>query len=246
MKTLKKQIKWRKDNQAIFICDCKRLVDLKIKFKYEDFMKKLNQGLNEDKLSSEEKLVLNDFKKMNWLSDLSIKQIDKKDFNEAMKILDEELGVGRVRDANFLKNKFKEFPEFFIGAFLDDQLIGIICGFPREDYLLLSELAVDSRFNGRGLGRKLVEAFEKANDKYRIINAGAVDFAVGFYSSMEYKPFLLIQNITNENLDEFEIIEKREEFAKIRITDFSKNTLENLRRKYPSLSFQYIFQKIMD
>ena len=49
---------------------------------------------------------INDFKKMNWLSDLSIKQIDKKDFNEAMKILDTELGMERVRDANFLKNKF--------------------------------------------------------------------------------------------------------------------------------------------
>ena len=60
-----------------------------------------------------------------------------------------------------MSKKFKKFPEFFIGMFLDEKIIGVIGGFPRGDYLLMSELAVDSKFQGKSLGKKLVKHFDK-------------------------------------------------------------------------------------
>mgnify|MGYP001590404523 CR=1 FL=1 len=116
---------------------------------------------------------------------LKISPLNKKDFPQAMEILNEELGKNRVRSANFLLKKFKQFPKFFIGVYLDKELIGIICGFPRED----------SRFHRRNFGRKLVEEFEEVAKKenYNKINVGAQDESVGFYSSLRFEPFLLIQ-----------------------------------------------------
>jgi ribosomal protein S18 acetylase RimI-like enzyme len=245
MKTLNKHIMWRKDNQAIFICDCKRLIDLKIDFKYEGFMKRLSNGINVTELNEEEKMVLEDFKKMKLLSELKIEQIRGKDFEDAMNLLDNELGKDRVRDSNFLEKKYADFSQFFIGAFLDRELIGFICGFPREDYLLISEISVDSRFSKRGIGKKLVLAFEKSDKKYKKINAGARDSAIGFYYSLGYKPFLLAQGIILPNiLNEFQINKKGKGFAEIYVNDASIEELEKFREKYPKINFQYIFQKI--
>jgi GNAT superfamily N-acetyltransferase len=127
---------------------------------------------------------------------MKISKLKRKEFSSAMKILNNELGSERVRDEKFLLEKFKEFPEFFIGIFLDKELIGVICGFPREDYLLMSELAIDRRFQKRGFGKLLVKEFDKiAKEKnYSQIKVGAMDGAISFYNSLEdYNPLLLIQ-----------------------------------------------------
>jgi len=246
MKILNKHTRWRKDSQAIFICDCKRLIDLKIDFKYEDFMKKLSRGVNEKELSEEDKMVLEDFKKMKLLSELKVEQISKEGFEDAMKILDNELGKDRVRNSDFLKNKYNDFSQFFIGALIGQELIGFICGFPREDYLLLSEVAVDSRFKERGIGGKLVLAFEKASGEYKKINVGARDSAIKFYYSLGYKPFLLAQGeFSQDDLREFQINKKCDGFAEIKIDSASIEVLEKLRKKYPKINFQYIFQKTL-
>ena len=108
IRILKKQVKWRKDRKALFICDCKRLIDLKLSFEYESFLKKLSYGLNPIKLAGEEYLIFLEFEKMDLLDDLKINQLPKEDFYLSMRILDNELGKNRVRDSNFLKEKFNE------------------------------------------------------------------------------------------------------------------------------------------
>src|SRR3989338_8575484 len=193
MKTFNKHVKWRKDKNWIFICDCKRLIDFKLPLIQEQFMKKLDGGVEEKTLTKEEKMVFDDFKKMKMLSNLKIARLTEKNFKEPIRILDNELGIKKVRNAKFLHDKFKEFPQFFMGIFHDKELVGLICGFPRDDYLLMSEIAIDSRFHGRGYGENLVREFEKKAYKYKKIHAGAEDNAIGFYKQVGYKPFLLIQ-----------------------------------------------------
>ena len=250
IQTLSKYVKWREDNEAIFICDCKRMLDLKIPFKYKDFMKKLSGGVSKEKLSCEEKKVFSDFEKMNLLSEIKIQNLKEKDFEKAMEILDNEIDK-RVRSDSFLYEKFKQFPNLFIGLFLDGEIIGTICGFPREDYLLISEVAVDSRFTGRGFGRKLVEMFEKvARGKYSKINIGAEDKSIGFYVSLKYKPFLLIQfkkeDYSEEDFEDFNIIKAFPERIEIETKNCEIHTIKRLRRKYPKANFQYIFTKILN
>jgi ribosomal protein S18 acetylase RimI-like enzyme len=213
-------------------------------------MENLTKGVEKEELSGEEKLVLSDFEKMKLLSELKIKEITSKDFPKAMEILNNELGKERVRDEKFLYEKFKKFPQFFMGIFLDEEIIGIICGFPREDYLLMSEVAVDSRFQSRGFGKKLVEEFETTlkNTKYKKINVGAYDNKIGFYKSINYKPFLLIQfkegDYKLEDFDALKIIKHSPGSIELKIEKCSLEELEKFRKKYAKAHLQYIFTKM--
>lgn len=248
LKTLKKEVKWRKDKKYLFICDCKRLIDLKLDLKYEEFLRKLSSGIKPNSLDSEEKRILSEFEKMELLNDLEFRQINKNEFNQAMNVLDNELGKNRVRNSKFLYEKFKEFPQFFIGVFLGKELIGIICGFPRENYLLISEIAIDCRFHNRGFGKKLISEFEKvAFKKYDRIHVGALDDSIYFYSSLKYSSFLLIQfeekAYSQENFKEFDIIKRGSGFLEVKTKKLDLDYLKELRAKYPKAHFQYIFTK---
>ncbi|MBU0959615.1 MAG: GNAT family N-acetyltransferase [Nanoarchaeota archaeon] len=251
IQTLNRHVKYRKDNGAIFICDCKRLLDLKIEFKHEDFMRNLFKGIDEKKLNEKEKTIFSDFEKMDLLSELKIRGLAEKDFSKAMDILDRELGEKRVRDRGFLHKKFKEFPKFFIGLFLDKDLVGVICGFPREDYLLMSEIAVDSRFHGRDFGKRLVNEFERRATGFKIIKAGAQDDAITFYKKIGYKPFLLIQvkkkDYKEEGYRNFKKIKEIEQgdyfIIEAKATRIDKGVLQKYRKDYPLANFQFIFQK---
>jgi ribosomal protein S18 acetylase RimI-like enzyme len=176
------------------------------------------------------------------------KVVPEKDFPLATKILDNELGKNRVRSPEFLKRKFKEFPEYFIGVYLGRELVGIICGFPREDYLLMSEIAVDCRFQGRKLGEKLVKEFEKIGfKKFNKIHAGALDGAIDFYKSLNYKPFLLAQfkkgDYNKKDFQEFKILNVRDYGFELEIKRGSLNELNKIRKEYPKANLQYIFTK---
>ncbi len=248
IRILKKQVKWRKDRKALFICDCKRLIDLKLSFEYESFLKKLSYGLNPIKLAGEEYLIFLEFEKMDLLDDLKINQLPKEDFYLSMRILDNELGKNRVRDSNFLKEKFNENAEFFIGIYLGKELIGVVCGFPREDYLLMSEIAIDSRFQRRKFGEKLVEEFEKvAFKKYNKIHAGALDNAIEFYKSLNYKPFLLVQfenGVYNKNdFSNLEILRIMDYGIELSASNCNLKELKRLGKLYPKANLQYIFTK---
>lgn len=180
---------------------------------------------------------------------LEIRQIKKNEFDRAMEILDKEL-KNRPRDNNFLLKKFESYPKFFIGAFLDNELIGVICCYPREDYLLMSELAVDSRFQRRGFGAMLVKEFERNATGYKKIKVGATDNAIDFYKSLHgYKPFLQVQYkkgcYSDEDFKELNIAKENEDktymILEVKVDECDYEPLIKLREKYPNAYFQYIF-----
>jgi len=249
IKALKKQIKWRNDRKGIFICDCKKLIDLKFSLEYEFFLKKLSQGVNFEELTETEKLIFLEFDKMDFLTNFELKKLSPKDFSRAINILDNELGKKRVRSFDFLKEKFKKFSDYFIGAYIGNDLIGVVCGFPREDYLLMSEIAVDYRFQKRKIGERLVREFEKIGfKKYNKINAGALDRAIEFYKSLNYKPFLLVQfkkGVYNKkDFSDFEILTVRDYGFEIKVKNYNLKELNKLKKVYPKANLQYIFTKV--
>jgi ribosomal protein S18 acetylase RimI-like enzyme len=183
---------------------------------------------------------------------IKVKKLTNKILPKAIKILDREIGPNRIRNQEFLYEKFKQYPQFFIGIYLDDNLIGIIFGFPREDYLLISEIAVDSRFQNRGFGKRLVEEFEKrAKTNYNRINVGAKDNVLGFYKSLNYNSFLLIQykkedynkkefsNFNTSSIKEYEDLI----ILECKVNNLDLNYLNRLRKEHPKANFQYIFTK---
>jgi len=251
MKILNKHVRWRKEKENILICDCKKMMDLKIPLKFEPIIKKFEGGVDKNNLLDKEKSLFSDFKKLKLLDKLQIRQIKPKEFSKAMKIFASEFKT-RVRDDKFLLNKYKKFPKLFIGLFLDNEIIGVICGFPRENYLLISELAIDSKFQFRGFGKKLVKEFEKIGKRrYQKINAGAEDKGIKFYESLGYNPFLLIQykkeDYSEKDFNKLKIKKKTrdKEYERLEVeiikTDLKK--VNKLRKKYPKAYFQYIFTK---
>ena len=248
MITLKEQVKWRRDKNSLFICDCKNLIDLKLSFEYEPFLKKLSSGVIFEKLNKTEKLIFLEFKKLNLLTNLELKKLPFGDFSKAMCILDNELEKNRVRESSFLKEKFKKIPDYFIGIYLGGKIVGVVCGFSREDYLLMSEIAVDCRFQRRKFGKKLVQAFEKIGfKKYNKINVGALDEAIEFYKFLNYKPFLLVQfkkGIYNKkDFSGFKILAIKDYGIELEADKCNINELTKLRKIYPKARFQYIFTK---
>ncbi len=254
IRTLNKHIKWRRDKKDILICDCKRLIDLKLSLRYKSFMEKLDKGIEKDNFIEEEKKVFSDFEKMKLLSNLKIRPIKLKEFDYAIKILDDELGKDRGIKKDILSQKFKKFPEFFIGTFLDNEMVGVICGFPRQDYLLISKIAIAPIFQNRSFGKRLMEKFEEAaKGKYNKINVGARDSSVYFYKSLlGYKPFLCIQfkvgDYSKKDFDDFHIIKEYNFDSKNLVIETEINgsdlkLLDKLRKKYPKVWFQYIFTK---
>ncbi|MEK6859414.1 MAG: GNAT family N-acetyltransferase [Nanoarchaeota archaeon] len=247
MYTFNKHVRWRKDINNMLICDCKRLIDLKIPLDYEITMKKIERGIDEKDLREREEFLIKDFKNLKLLANLEIRAIRKNEFNSAMKLLDRELKI-RVRTNKFLFEKFKEFGELFIGVFLDNEIIGLVCGFPREDYVLMSEIAVDERFQKRGFGKRLVKAFEQKALKFGgKINVGAMDNVIEFYKSLDYHPFLLIQfnnkDYSLKDFSSFRLIKTGSEFIEAEIKSCNINNLKGLRKKYSKAHFQYIFTK---
>jgi len=248
METLKKQIKWRRDRKGLFIRDCKNSIDLKLSFEHELFLKKLFCGISFEELDETEKLIFLEFKKLDFLTSLKLKQLPPEDFFKGMTILDNELGSQRVRSTDFLRKKFEESPKFFMGIYLGDQLVGVICGFSREDYLLISEIAVDCRFRQRGFGAMLVKKFEEIGfGKYDKINVGALDDSMEFYRSLGYKPFLLVQfkegDYRAEDFSDFKIIRFEKGAVELEIQRCNIDLLNKMRKDYPRANLQYIFTK---
>ncbi len=248
MKTLKKQIKWRRDKKALFIRDCKNSLDLKLPLENEPFLKKLFCGVNFEELDETEKLIFLEFEKLGFLADLELRELSSENFSQGMDILDSELKVERIRDSDFLKNKFEKCPEFFIGIYLESEIVGIICGFHRDDYLLISEIAVDSRFQKRNFGKKLVMKFEEVGfKKYDKINVGALDNSIEFYKSLGYNPFLLIQFekgvYCEGDFSNFEVINSSDSSVELKIKNCNLGELQRLRNIYQKANLQYIFVK---
>ncbi len=214
METLNKHIRWRKEKE-ILICDCKRMIDLKIPTRYEKEMIKLERGEKIDKK------LLSDFKKLGLLANLEIKQISNQ--KELFDLLDKFL-KDRTRTNKFLAEKLKKYPKFFLGLYLNKELIGAICGFYREDYIVISELVIDSKFRRKGFATLLVKEFEKNSDKN--INVGALDKSINFYKSLGYKSHLFVQ--------------KDKEHFYVKCKPEMKKIIE-WRENCPSLCFQYIF-----
>lgn len=255
--TFSKHVLFRKEANSIFICDCKRLLDFKVDLIYEKFLFSLEKGIKN--IKKEYKSLFSDLNKLKMLTILEIKSLPSERFNEADNLLKKELfHEPRPRSYEFLKEKFQAYPQYFIGAFLDNELVGIIQGFPREDYLLLSELAIITRMRRRKIGSKLVKEFEKVakSEGHSKIKLGGADHAGDFYISLGYRPSLFIQikednfsSDVEEVLRSEKIIKKENKegiiMIEIETRDANIDKLNIIKKKIKVLSVQYLFTKFL-
>ncbi len=164
----------------------------------------------------------------------------------------------KSRGYKLLLRKLKENPDFFIALYLGKELIGVVQGFPRDDYLLMSEIAIAKKFCGRDFGEFLVKEFElRARKKgFKKIKAGAQDKAIDFYKRIKYKPSVLVQmkkkdapaNIA-QLLKKHKILAKVQDSKGILVLElaYPKSTplslLKKLEKEFNAFSTQYTFTK---
>lgn len=263
MKTLSKHVKYRAEKESIFICNCKELIDLKVDNKYLPFFDRLNKGIEEKDLDNQEKQLLKELSKLKLLSELKFKKLEYKKYEEVWNFLEKYLFLesnmkDRPRSYDFLLDKLKENQDFFIGLFMDNELIGVIQGFPREDYFLMSEIAVSKKFRSRGFGALLVNEFEKRakQKKFKKIKAGAQNNAVNFYKKLGYIPSILIQINKKDKIKDFEKLIKKYKIMSLKEIDdniiieigYQKldiSFLDELKKEFNAFSTQYIFTKYL-
>ncbi len=257
--TFSKHIKFRRESDCLLICDCKLLRDFKVDLAFENFMHTIYQGIEESTTNTkEEKLLLKDFHAMHMLSTITVRPILPEAFQQADRFMEQQLYHGkRPRAYAFLLEKCKENPTLFLGLYLDDELIGAIQGFPRDDYLLMSELAVDIRFRKRSFGAQLVKAFETNAKKlnYTKIKLGAEDTATLFYFSLGYKPSLFLQVSENEQEKVMNQLQKdKQEILNISVVNhlagievavdsLDQAKLASLKKQFNPVSAQFLFSK---
>ena len=178
----------------------------------------------------------------------TIKPLYLKPYFQVYKFLQNNLHL--VRTEEFLKEKLKEFPQYFKGLYLDDKLIGVIQGYPRDDYILISEIAIDQKFRKKGYGSKLVKAFEKEIHNKKI-KVGAQDNSISFYKSLNFKPSIFMQfkkeNFNQNILKDYKILYQKEYAGllgiEIEIKKISLNQINKFKDRLKPYSIQYLFTK---
>ena len=74
----------------------------------------------------------------------------------------------RGRDSKqSIKHQMETFPEFFIGAFHKEKLVGVVIGsYDGRMKGWINRLAIDPEYRRKGIAQQLTEAIEKALEKY--------------------------------------------------------------------------------
>ncbi len=93
--------------------------------------------------------------------------------DEAIKFVKEELGAFRhqyPRTIDYVKAVYNKYPEFFIGAYYNRVLVGVLFSYPDFDKkeVLIGELVVKKEFRRKGIGKMLILELEKICKKYNI------------------------------------------------------------------------------
>jgi len=66
-----------------------------------------------------------------------------------------------------MKQQMKAFPEFFIGAFHEGKLVGVVIGsYEGRMKGWINRLAVDPKYRQKGIAQQLVKTVEKALEKH--------------------------------------------------------------------------------
>lgn len=94
-----------------------------------------------------------------------------------------------------IRKAHAKHPEYLLGCFDGKEFCGAIFGLDQKTDLFVGELAIEAKFRGKSIGKKLMKEIEKrarASHK-RKIYLGARDGAEEFYIKLGYKPLLFIQ-----------------------------------------------------
>jgi len=138
-------------------------------------------------------------------------------------------------------------------------ILGIKLGYIDKDICIGRGIATDNRYRRLGIGKSLVNAFEKELKKFKHVKkyifASSTQEGVPFHIKLGYKPIVLLQSKNKELLDKIDL-------GNFTITKNSYNDMYNtyqiylkpnrkldlkylseLKSNYSDINIQYLFEK---
>ncbi len=131
---------------------------------------------------------------------ITIRKADKKDLRDAVKIFMEEYKKYPYNEKWTKERAVKKIKNYFKGKVYIADAKKEIAGFiivetftwDTEDRGIIAELIVSSKYQGQGIGRKLIETaeeyFRKKGIEKIILSANKKAKASGFYHKLNYEP----------------------------------------------------------
>lgn len=184
-----------------------------------------------------------------------IKTISENDLKKAddfqQRILNPEKKK-RYRTFGFIKKSREKNPSFFLYYFEKNTIKGILFAYNKRKHLHVGEIAVDEKFRGTGIGKKLINEIEKRAMKMgkEKIVLGARESAEKFYAKLGYFPILFIQTtkkypISNEK--KYRIINKKKQgkWTKLRINSKCSKKIKEKAEKDFRGSAIFLFEKML-
>lgn len=185
---------------------------------------------------------------------MEIKVTPKRDYQKVHRFKKKWTGA---RSYGYEKKKWSKRPSLVIACYDKQKLIGICTGFKRKGFIILGSIAVEGKYQRKGIGSKMLRFFEKEARKLgeRTLSvASAEGYVERFYLMNKFKPSSLLVRIRrnkvpkNYNERGFDIVKERgNQHVKILYIDITKKynpKLKNIiKRKYNAYEVLYILEK---
>ncbi len=188
---------------------------------------------------------------MKWI----IRPIEKKELPKFLKF--EKDYTKNDESLKKISNRFAKYPDLFIGCYVNNELIGEISGFVRGNIVILKSIATKDKHQKQGIGRKLLEFFEKQAKKYsNIVSvASAEGYVELFYQKSGYKPRLIMLQVHKKNLPpdykekNYRVIDERDEgnikFLYFKYRKHKPKLKEKLKKEFNAFEVNFIFEKVI-
>jgi len=177
-----------------------------------------------------------------------------RNIEEAISFIYKELNIPSKRryprSMEYIKEVYSKNPDFFIGAYWGDLLIGALFSYPGFDKreVLLGEIAVLKKFRRRGVGSSMVRRLEsicKQNNIRRIY--GATTTAKEFYAKLGFSIKLHVSSKKKLDASLSKYVENEwqsDGFYYYIISGENLDSIANLIQEYASDAYiQYLFEK---
>jgi GNAT superfamily N-acetyltransferase len=187
---------------------------------------------------------------------VDVRKAPPSDFDAVYRMLCDRTGD---RDRDAVEAWYVEHPELFHGAYVDDALVGFTVGRARrEDSVELVGIAVDDEYTRRGIGSRLLDAFETAATDlgYERMSLGSAGGYVDeFYLANGYEPESILVRLHPDDVPEnyrelgFEILRERVDdgVQKFYVTPGAHNPerVEAVREAFGDPEAIYIVEKYL-
>lgn len=152
------------------------------------------------------------------------------------------------------RDRFGKWPETFILATKDGEIIGDATGKMERDCIGLESIAVKEGYKGQGIGTKILNFFEEKAKKYADkVTIASADNVEEFYQKNDYEPVQIMLQVKKEELpenydQEEEIADEKDvdqdtKFLYAEFDESSQELRDRLKHKFNAFEVNTIYEK---